>query len=79
MANLFASVTEWERDTIAQWTRDGLAAARAQGKPTGRPTVADRPELAQRIQEMHADGLSLQQICDRLSEEGVPTARSQAS
>ncbi len=69
------SVAEWERATIAQRTKDGLAAARAQGKPTGRPAVADRPEVAQRIRELHEHGLSLQQICDQLNEEGVPTAR----
>ena len=75
IAHIMASVAEWERETIAQRTKDGLAAARAQGKPTGRPAVADRPEVAQRIRELHEQGLSLQQICDRLNEEGVPTAR----
>lgn len=75
VANVFASVAEWERDTIAQRTRDGLAEARAQGKPTGRPSVADRPELAAYIQGLHESGLSLQQCCDRLNAEGVPTAR----
>jgi DNA invertase Pin-like site-specific DNA recombinase len=75
VANVFASVAEWERDTIAQRTRDGLAEARAQGRPTGRPSVADRPELGHRIQQLHQDGLSLQAICDRLNAERIPTAR----
>lgn len=75
VANVFASVAEWERDTIAQRTKDGLAAARAQGKPTGRPAVADRPELVARIREMKDADLSLQAICDQLNSEGVPTAR----
>jgi DNA invertase Pin-like site-specific DNA recombinase len=48
VANVFASVAEWERDTIAARTRDGLAALRAQGKPIGRPAVADDPQLAER-------------------------------
>lgn len=78
IAHIMSAVAEWERDTIAQRTRDGLAAARAQGKPTGRPAVADRPELAERINALKADGLSLQQICDRLNAEGVPTARGAA-
>lgn len=75
IAHIMSAVAEWEADTIAQRTRDSLAAARAQGKPTGRPAVADRPELAQRIHALKADGLSLQAICDRLNADGVPTAR----
>lgn len=75
VANVMVSVAEWERDVIAQRTRDGLAAARAQGKPTGRPAVADRPELAEYIQELRASGLSLQAIADRLNAERIPTAR----
>ncbi len=72
---MFASVAEWERDTIAQRTRDGLAAARSQGKPTGRPSVADRPELAAHIIDLREKALSLRQVCDALNAEGVPTAR----
>lgn len=75
VANVLASVAEWERDTIAGRTRDGLAAVRAQGKPTGRPAVADRPELAERIRAMREQGLTLQAIADTLTAEGVPTAR----
>lgn len=75
VANVFASVAEWERDTIAARTKDGLAAVRAQGKPTGRPAVADRPELAERIRAMREQGLKLQAIADTLTAEGVPTAR----
>lgn len=79
VANVFASVAEWERDTIAARTRDGLAAVRAQGKPTGRPAVADRPELAERIQAMREQGMTLQAIADTLTAEGVPTARGAAA
>lgn len=78
VANVFASVAEWERDTIAARTRDGLAALRAQGKPTGRPAVADRPELADRIHVMRGAGMTLQAIADQLTAEGVPTARGAA-
>lgn len=75
VANVFASVAEWERDTIAARTRDGLASVRAQGKPIGRPSVADRPELAERIRAMRTAGATLQGIADLLNAEGVPTAR----
>ena len=78
VANVFASVAEWERDTIAARTRDGLAALRAQGKSAGRPAVADRPELAERIRAMRDAGLTLQAIADTLTSEGIPTARGAA-
>jgi DNA invertase Pin-like site-specific DNA recombinase len=80
VANVIASVAEWERDTIADRTRAGLASLRAQGKPTGRAAVADRPELTERIRVMReVEGLTLQAIADRLNAEGVPTARGAAT
>jgi DNA invertase Pin-like site-specific DNA recombinase len=75
VAHIMASVAEWERSVIAQRTRDGLAAARAAGKVTGRPAVDDRSELAQRIRAMREEPMTLKAICDRLNAEGVPTAR----
>lgn len=75
VATIMAGVAEWERGVIAQRTREGLAAARAQGRTVGRPAVGDRPELATRIRQMRADGMTLQAICDHLNGEGIPTAR----
>lgn len=40
--------------------------------------IVDRPEILEHIHELHDDGLSLQQIADRLEEEGVPR-RAEAS
>lgn len=73
VATIMSGVAEWERGVIAQRTREGLAAARAQGRPVGRPAVAD--ELAQRVRRMREDGMTLQAICDQLNVEKVPTAR----
>lgn len=75
---VLAAVAQWERETIAQRTRDGLAALRAKGKPTGRPAVADLPDLAQRIRSMRASGMTLQAIADTLNAEGIPTIRGGA-
>ena len=75
VANVFASVAEWERDTIADRTRAGLAAARAEGKPISRAAVTDRPELLERIERMRAGGMTLQAIADALNAEGLPTLR----
>jgi DNA invertase Pin-like site-specific DNA recombinase len=78
VANVFASVAEWERDVIADRTREGLAAARAGGKQISRPAVADDPELRGRIAQMRRRGMTLQAIADRLNAAGVPTIRDGA-
>src|SRR4051812_22088585 len=75
VANVFASVAEWERATIAARTKAGLAAVRAEGKPISRPSLADRPELRERIASLRAGGMTLQAIADTLNTERVPTLR----
>jgi DNA invertase Pin-like site-specific DNA recombinase len=75
VANVFASVAEWERDVIGARTREGLATARAHGRRISRPAVADNPKLAQRIERMRRRGMTLQAIADRLNRESVPTVR----
>jgi DNA invertase Pin-like site-specific DNA recombinase len=65
----------WERERIARRTRSGLAEVRAQGQPTSRPAVADRPELTERITAMRTNGMTLQAIADQLNNEHVPTIR----
>ncbi len=75
VANVFASVAEWERSIIASRTKEGMAELRAQGRPVSSPSVADRPELAERIAAMRADGMTLQAIADTLNAEGMPTLR----
>jgi DNA invertase Pin-like site-specific DNA recombinase len=43
---MMAAFAELERDIIRERTRAGLAAARAQGRRGGRPTVMDPDKLA---------------------------------
>lgn len=73
--HLLAAVAQWERETIAQRTRAGMAELRRRGEPTGRPAVADRPELFDRISALRAGGMTLQAIADALNAEQVPTLR----
>lgn len=75
VAHVIGAVAEWERETIGLRTRESLAALREQGRPTGRPAVADVPELAARIRGMHGDGMTLSGIARTLNAEGVPTLR----
>jgi DNA invertase Pin-like site-specific DNA recombinase len=78
VANVFASVAEWEADTITERTRDALAAKRARGERIGRPAVVEDARLAKRIRSMRDRGMTLRAIADKLNEDGVPTVRSAA-
>ena len=67
-------VSRWESRRLAERTRQGMRVARRKGPPS----VADYPELKERIVRMRAEGMTLQQIADRLNAEGVPTVRGGA-
>lgn len=45
---------------------------------SSRPATGDVPALKERIRAMHSTGMTLQDIADRLNEEGVPTLRGGA-
>ena len=74
VANVMAAVAQWERRTIGQRTREGLAAKRASGVRLGRPPVLP-PEVVLRIVQDRADGRTLHAIADGLTAAGMPTAR----
>ncbi len=74
-ARALAAAGELEGRKLADRTRRGLAAARAKGTGAGPPSVADRPELRERIALMRAEGMTLQAIADRLNAERVSTLR----
>ncbi len=67
-------VSSWERERLAERTRNGMRAARRKGPAS----VADHPELSERIAGMRAAGMSLQAIADQLNADGIPTVRGGA-
>jgi DNA invertase Pin-like site-specific DNA recombinase len=73
VANVMASVAQWEREVIGQRTKDALAVKRKEGVRLGRPTVLSEG-LRRSIERMRKQGLSFQKIADRLNEKDVPTA-----
>ena len=75
VAATLITLGDLESERIARRTRSGLAEVRAAGRPTGRPAVGDRPDLADRITAMRAAGMTLQAIANQLNNEGVPTLR----
>lgn len=85
---VMASVAEFEARRISERTKGALAARKAQGKPLGaqlphvkeanaqRATAAQQQaeELAAKVLPLRLrDGLSMQEIADRLHEQQVPT------
>lgn len=78
VANVMSSVAQWEREVIADRTRDGLAVLRRQGHPISRPAVVDRPDVAERIRSLRAAGATYQAIADELNAAAVPTLRGGA-
>jgi DNA invertase Pin-like site-specific DNA recombinase len=76
-AEAIADISTWEHDRLSDRTRRGLEAARSRGA-NGRTSVADIPELQQRIAEMREQGMTLRAIADTLNIEGVPTLRGGA-
>jgi DNA invertase Pin-like site-specific DNA recombinase len=77
-AEALANVGTLERRSLDTRTRKGLEAARDARGSSGRPSVADRPALKERIAEMRTRGMTLQAIADTLNAEGVPTLRGGA-
>jgi DNA invertase Pin-like site-specific DNA recombinase len=53
--HVFAALAEFERDLIRERTTAGLAAARARGRPRGRPPVPTTPKLKV-AEEMYRSG-----------------------
>jgi DNA invertase Pin-like site-specific DNA recombinase len=67
-------VSRWERERLRERTRKGMRAARRKGPAS----VADHPELSERIAAMRAGGMTLQAIADQLNADGIPTVRGGA-
>jgi DNA invertase Pin-like site-specific DNA recombinase len=74
VAGLMAQIAEWERDIIAQRTREALAAAKARGQRLGRPRATPDAVVAQ-VVELRGHGLSLRAIAQILTDAHVPTTR----
>lgn len=74
VANVMASVAEWEREVIGQRTREGMAAARAKGVLPGRRSALPST-TRERMTVLRGGGLSLSSVADRLNAEGVLTVQ----
>lgn len=74
VAQIMASVAEWEREVISLRTRDALLEARRRGKALGRPSGLADSTIA-RICRERDEGSSLLEITRGLRKDGVPAGQ----
>ena len=74
VANIVASVAQWERRRNGDRTTEALQAKKAAGARLGRPVTLDL-EVRRMIADRHAAGASLAGLARELNENHVPTAR----
>jgi DNA invertase Pin-like site-specific DNA recombinase len=74
VANVMASVAQWERRTIGARTKEALDAKRAAGVRLGRPRSVPA-DVAERILAERDAGKTLAAIADGLNASKVPTGR----
>jgi DNA invertase Pin-like site-specific DNA recombinase len=77
LANVTASVAEWERRIISLRTSEALAQRRAAGVRLGRPRSL-KPVVADRIRVRRAEGATLQVIADELNDDTITTPSGRA-
>ena len=86
--NILASVSQWERETIGERTRDAMQHKQANGEyiggeaPYGFKLVAGEliedeaeQEVIQKAKAYHAEGLSLRKVAAELDKQGIKTRR----
>lgn len=76
---VLAAMAELERGLAVERTRDGLAAAKAQGKRLGAPVSENTRAAGRRAQDLRAEGRSWSAVAAALEAEGFPTARGGSS
>ena len=72
LANVTASVAEWERRIISVRTSEALAQKKAEGVRLGRPRRLD-PVIADRIRSRRKGGETFQGIADELNARTITT------
>jgi site-specific DNA recombinase len=85
--NILGSVGQWERETIAERTRDALQHKKSKGERVGTIPLgyrladdginlvedADEQEVLRLVRQLRQEGLSIRGIVEELNRRGVPT------
>ena len=73
LAGILMTVAQWERQVISERTKSALHQAKSRGIQLGRKSNLS-PDVIERIVTERREGSTLQQICDRLHGDGIPTS-----
>ena len=65
MLTVMSALSQFERDLIAERTKEGLKAARSRGRCGGRPTVGSEKDRRQALAMYHANAMTNKEIADR--------------
>ena len=65
MFTIISAIAEFERSLISERVKAGIAKARAEGRPHGRPSIGQ--DTVRQIQRLREKGMSLRAIAKRLS------------
>ena len=65
LAGMLAVFAEFERDILRDRVKAGIAQARQEGRPHGRPATVQR--YADKVRKLHKEGVSKSEIARRLS------------
>lgn len=71
MLTMLSALSQFERDLIAERTKDGLKAARARGRSGGRPRVGTEKDRKHAVAMYKANAMTIKEIAERF---GVSTA-----
>lgn len=74
IANVMMSVAQWERRIIGERTSAAMQVAKRHGKQIGRAATPLPATTTEQLLTLHAEGLSVAKIADRLNVEGITTA-----
>jgi len=73
---MMSALAEFERRTLSQRTKEGLEAARRQGKRIGRPPVLTDRQLRKARCRIENDGISINRMAGEMGVHGGTLARS---
>jgi DNA invertase Pin-like site-specific DNA recombinase len=69
---MLLATAQLERRLISTSTKEGLAAAKAEGMVAGPPRSHVPEDVVARVRDLVADGRTLSKIADKLNRDGVP-------
>ena len=65
--HIFSAMAEFQRDIIAENTREGLAAAKRRGIQLGRPKLLSEDQISEAVERLDNNGISMTALAEEFS------------